>query len=118
MNDVVDQILTRLLTERERTLRVEYANTDLQHTLFRIRDLVDADSETDLVELLVRRVQRAERAEADLTALQAVELPEVRAAVSRCFAAVGMTTSGNLRNDAENLARLLEASRAPSPNIL
>lgn len=118
MNDVVDQILTRLLSERERTLRVEQSNATLQHTLFRVRDLVDADTDDDLIGRLVESQRLAESNALELKALQALEFPEVSAAVARCFAAVGMTVSGNLRHDVENLARLLEASRAPSPNLL
>lgn len=118
MNEIVDQIITRLLTERERLMRAEQANTDLNHTLFRIRDLVDADSAEQVVDALRARIEQAERDSRDLRLLQTVEIPEVFAAVARCIQAVGLTSSGNLRHDAENLARLLEATRAPLPGIL
>lgn len=118
MNEVVEQIITRLLTERERYLRSEQANADLNHTLFHIRNIVDPDNDAEVVEVLRERIAQAERDARDLRLLLNAEIPEVAGAVSRCLLAVGLTSSGNLRHDAENLARLLEASRAPLPGIL
>ena len=118
MNDVVEQIITRLLTERERFLRSEQANADLNHTLFHIRNLVDADSDSEVVEVLRARICAAEQDAEAIRRLVALEIAEVQVAVSRCVLAVGLTSSGSLRHDAENLARLLEAARAPLPGIL
>lgn len=118
MNEVVDQIITRLLSERERLMRSEQANSALSGTLFRIRDLVDADSDLEVVEVLRARILQAEQDAAEVRRVQSLDLPEVQSAVARCLVCAGLTTTGSLRNDAENLARLLEATRVPLPGLL
>jgi hypothetical protein len=49
---------------------------------------------------------------------EAIEILLVREAVARSLVAMGLGGTGNLRVDAENLARLLEAGRPLPSSIL
>lgn len=118
MNDTVDLILTRLLTERDRLNRVEAANAELRSTLFQVRDLFDASDDSLLVDLLRLQRQELDRLRADAARVAALELGEVRNAVDGALVALGIAPSGNLRLDAENLRRLVVTMRTPMTGLL
>lgn len=117
-DSVIDLILTRLLTERDRLNRVESANVDLRNTLFQVRDLCDASDDTLLVELLRHQRTELDRLRDDARRIEALELGEVRAAVDAALVALGISPSGNLRLDAENLRRLVVTMRSPMSALL
>lgn len=117
-DSVIDLILTRLLTERDRLNRVESANVDLRNTLFQVRDLCDASDDTLLVELLRHQRTELDKLRDDARRIAALELGEVRAAVNAALVALGISPSGNLCLDAENLRRLVATIRAPMSGLL
>ena len=117
-DSVVDLILTRLLTERDRLNRVETANAELRGTLFQVRDLFDASDDTLLVDLLRLQRQELDKLRDDVRRTAALELGEVRIAVDAALVALGIAPSGNLRLDAENLRRLVVTIRAPMSGLL
>ena len=118
MIDVVDPILTRLLAERDKLNRVEAENGELRRTLFQVRDLVDASDDSLLVDLIRQQRRELESRRAEGARVDALELCEVRTAIDGALVALGITPSGNLRLDAENLRRLVLTMRAPMSGIL
>lgn len=117
-DQVVDQILDKLLTERERSLRLENALTDARSTLFRIGDLISTEAPDALCEEISAYVKTAEENSRTLEALKALGVEDIQKAVGRAMAAAGLVSSGNLRADAENLARYIESARATTAGIL
>ncbi len=107
MDTVVDQILEKLLSERDKAGRLERSLSDQRYITHRVSELVDGPQDEGLIEA-VAAVQR--QASLDRFAVEqydALEIGEVRDAIQHALAAVGLTSSGNLRVDAENLCRFV-----------
>lgn len=117
-DQVVDQILNKLLAERERALRLETSLTDARSALFRIGDLVSSEASGALCDEVAAYVKKAEDNAKALEALEAVGIPDIQRAVSRGMVAAGLTSSGSLRVDCENLARYIESARSTTTGIL
>ena len=120
MDMVVDQVLEKLLAERDKVGRLDRALQDQRHTVNRISEAIDIDdSDSDA---LIERVQRlaADRARlaTTLAAYEEMQISAVRDALARALVAMGLGGTGNLRVDTENLARLLEAGRPLASSIL
>lgn len=118
MNEIVDQILNKLLVERDRLSKAENALSETKSTLFRIRDYFDAESEESLLNEVARYVNESEEQKIRLNNFESLNIPDVERALARSIGAIGLTTSGNLKVDAENLARFLETARAAPSSIL
>ena len=118
MNEILDQILNKLLSERDKLGRTEQSLAEANSIIFAIRNYFDADTAESLVEEVGLYINIAEGKARRLSELEEISLPDVERAVIRAVAAAGLTPSGNLKTDAENLARLLESNRAPVANIL
>jgi glycine/D-amino acid oxidase-like deaminating enzyme len=117
-DQVIDQILDKLLTERERSLKLETSLTDARGTLFRIGDLVSSEASGALCEEIAAYVKKAEDNAKALEVVESLGLPDIQRAVSRGMAAAGLTSSGSLRVDCENLARYIESARSTTTGIL
>lgn len=118
MNEILDQILNKLLSERDKLIRTEQSLTAAKSTIFAIRNYFDADDDGGLVDEVAAYINDAEAKSRRLSDLEDIAIPDVEKAVIRAVIAAGLTPSGNLKTDTENLARLLESSRAPVANIL
>jgi hypothetical protein len=120
MDMVVDQVLEKLLSERDKVSRLERSLQDQRHTVNRIGDLIESeDSDSDaLIQSVQRLVDDRARLQGMLADYEAIEILLVREAVARSLVAMGLGGTGNLRVDAENLARLLEAGRPLPSSIL
>lgn len=120
MDMVVDQVLEKLLSERDKVSRLERSLQDQRHTVNRIGDLVESeDSDSDaLVASVQRLVDARVRLQGTLADYEAIQIAAVREALARALTAIGLGGTGNLRVDAENLARLLEAGRPMPSSIL
>lgn len=116
MDTVVDQILNKLLYERERSSSFEKALTECRQELLRIRDLVDAQ-DSDTLSEVTKYVQSAEQVRSQLSEFTALNLGAIRVAVERAIVATGLTPTNDLRVDCENLAKILETAR-PSTSII
>jgi hypothetical protein len=117
MDTVVDQILNKLLSERERSFALENALTTCRQELMRVRDLVDA-TDSDTVNEVSNYVKSAERVRGQLSEFTRIDLAAIQTAVLRAIAVTGLTPTNDLRADCENLAKILETSRAPNSIIL
>lgn len=124
MDAVVDQILNKLLAERERGSKFEDALTDKRFIISRINDLIQAETEDTEAEVL-RFVSLYEKTTAENAELrrQIEEFKKMRIdksadAVARAVALVGLATSHDLATDAENLARYIESGRYTQSGIL
>ena len=118
MNEIVDQILNKLLFERDRLSKAENALAETKSTLFHIRNYFDAESEESLLDEVALYVNVAEERRARLNTLDGLNIPEVEKALSRAIAALGITPSGNMKIDAENLARFLENGRLVGTSVI
>jgi len=118
MNEILDQILNKLLSERDRLARMEQSLSDAKSTIFAIRNYFEADDDESLVAEIAAYINDSESKYHRLSQLEDMSIPEVEKAVSRAVIAAGLTPSGNLKTDAENLARVLEGNRAPITNML
>jgi hypothetical protein len=120
MDMVVDQVLEKLLSERDKVSRLERSLQDQRHTVNRIGDLIESeDSDSDaLIQSVQRLVDDRARLQGVLADYEAIEILLVREAVARSLVAMGLGGTGNLRVDTENLARLLEAGRPLPSSIL
>ena len=118
MDTVVDQVLDKLLSEREKVVRLERALTDQRHITHRISELVDGPQDEGLIEAVATMQKQAARDRWVVEDYDKLEIGEVREAVEHALLAVGMTPSGNLRTDAENLCRFVTATRPPFGGIL
>lgn len=124
MDAVVDQILNKLLTERERAAKFEKLLTDARYVISRINDLVQAETEDTEAEVLrfVTLYKKAAEENAELRR-QVEEFNKMRieksaAAISRAVSLVGLATSHDLATDAENLSRYIESGRYTQSGIL
>lgn len=124
MDAVVDQILNKLLTERERAAKFEKLLTDARYVISRINDLVQAETEDTEAEVLrfVTLYKKAAEENAELRK-QVEEFNKMRidksaAAISRAVSLVGLATSHDLATDAENLSRYIESGRYTQSGIL
>ena len=118
MNEVLDQILNKLLSERDRLNKAEASLSDANSLIFGVRNYFDSDSADTLLEDIAVYVQGAEATKKKLVALEGVCIGDVEKAIARAVIASGLTPTGNVKVDAENLARLLEGGRNPSASIL
>jgi hypothetical protein len=118
MNEILDQILNKLLSERDKLARTEEALSAAKSTIFSIRNYFDAADDGSLVDEVGTYINRAEGTARRLAYMEELAVPDIERAVSRAVIAAGLTPSGNLKTDAENLARLLESNRAPITNML
>lgn len=117
-HSIVDQILEKLLAEREKKVRVERELLSLNSTMFLVRNRLDADDTDSVVEALERSLRQNEADQRELQEFRDLAIPEVRSALQRALVAAGLTTTGRLASDAENLARLLETANRLQTGIL
>jgi predicted translin family RNA/ssDNA-binding protein len=117
-HNIIDQILEKLLSEREKKVRVERELLSLNSTMFLIRNRLDADDTDSAVDALERVMRKSEADQRELQEFRELAIPEVRAALQRALVAAGLTTTGRLAADAENLARLLESANRLQTGIL
>ena len=117
MDTVIDQILNKLLAERERSHNFERALTDCRQDLFRIRDLVDAQDSDTLAEVS-DYVLNCEKMRAQLDEFIRLDISSIRTAIHRAITAAGLTPTNDLRVDCENLAKILETGRQQTSVIL
>jgi len=114
-NEVVDQILNKLLTEREHSFKLSQALVDAREKIFTIGDLISVEDQANLCEEVAAFVKKAKASLRALEELSAtatsLQITETQRAIERAIAAAGLTSSGSLRVDAENIARFLESGR-------
>ena len=114
-NEVVDQILNKLLTEREHSFRLNQALVDAREKIFTVGDLISVEDQDNLCEEVAAFVKKAKaslRSLEDLnTTATSLQIAETQKAIERAITAAGLTSSGSLRVDAENIARFLESGR-------
>jgi hypothetical protein len=118
MDAVLDQVLEKLLSERDKTSRLERAISKLRHITHRISEVVDGPQDDGLIEVVAAMQSEAARAKVQVARYDSLEIGEVRDAVEHALVAVGLTPSGNLRIDAENLSRFVSATRPAFGGIL
>jgi hypothetical protein len=116
-NEVVEQILDKLLAEREKSQKLESSLSEARGILFRVRDLVCGETEDTLPEDLAHYVNEAERTKREYEALKGKQIEAVELSVTRALMSAGMLPSGDLKLDAENLARYFD-SRLNNTGIL
>ena len=114
-NEVVDQILNKLLTEREHSFQLDQALADARQKIFIIGDLMSVEDQASLCEEVAAFVREAKASLRSLDELKAtttsLQIAETQKAIERAITAAGLTSSGSLRVDAENIARFLESGR-------
>jgi hypothetical protein len=114
-NEVVDQILNKLLTEREHSFKLDQALADARQKIFIIGDLISVEDQASLCEEVAAFVREAKASLRSLDELKAtttsLQIAETQKAIERAITAAGLTSSGSLRVDAENIARFLESGR-------
>jgi len=114
-NEVVDQILNKLLTEREHSFKLDQALADARQKIFIIGDLISVEDQASLCEEVAAFVREAKASLRSLDELRAtttsLQIAETQKAIERAITAAGLTSSGSLRVDAENIARFLESGR-------
>jgi hypothetical protein len=118
MDTVVDQILEKLLSERDRLARMERVITDQRYIIHRISELVDGPQDEGLIEAVSAAQKQAARDRWVVAEYDKIEVGEVREAIEHALTAAGLTPSGSLRIDAENLLRFVTLSRPLSGGIL
>jgi hypothetical protein len=118
MDTVIDQVLDKLLSERDKVGRLERALTDQRYITHRISELVDGPQDEGLIAVVATMQKQAARDRLTVEQYDKVEVGEVREAVEHALLAVGLTPSNNLRTDAENLCRFVVATRPPFGGIL
>ena len=118
MDTVIDQVLEKLLSERDKVVRLERALTEQRYITHRISELVDGPQDEGLIEAVAATQKQAERDRLTVENYDRIEVAEVREAVAHALAAVGLTPSNNLRTDAENLCRFVTATRPSFGGIL
>jgi hypothetical protein len=124
MDAVVDQILNKLLAERERGSRFEDALTDKRCIISRINDLIRSETDDTEAEVLrfvlIYEKTMAENAELrrQVEEFKKMRIDKAAAAIERSILLVGLATSHDLATDAENLSRYMESVRYTQSGIL
>lgn len=118
MDAILDQVLEKLLSERDKNSRLERTAYNQRHILHRIAEIVDGPNDEALIDIVSRLHLEAARYKQVVEDYDSLEIGEVREAVERALGAVGLTPSGNLRVDAENLSRFVAATRPTFGGIL
>lgn len=117
-NEVVDQILNKLLTEREHSFKLNQALIDAREKIFTVGDIIQVEDQENLCEELNAFVKRSKAVSHQFDELKsstdALQIGDTQKAIERAITAAGLISSGNLRIDAENLARFLESGRLSS----
>lgn len=121
-NEVVDQILNKLLTEREHSFRLNQALVDAREKIFTVGDLISVEDQDNLCEEVAAFVKKAKASLRSLEELNttstSLQIAETQKAIERAITAAGLTSSGSLRVDAENIARFLESGRLGVPSSI
>lgn len=118
MDTIVDQILEKLLSERDKLHRFERLLLEQRILISRLVTIADAEDAEALHDKFTAVMQEVESSRKTIADFEALEIGEVRTALDRALSAAGLGRSGNLRFDAENLAKFAETGRPLSGGIL
>ena len=121
MEQVINQILEKLLSERDKTSRLELQLSDHRFTISQVASLLDADFnslEQDASVYVKKHEELRAKYDSVLSSYSSIDLPSVESGLTRALSIVGLKKSGSLASDLENLVRFLETSRFQSTKIL